>query len=451
MAIDAPAALTSRPAAGERAHCAVVGAGVSGIAAAYYLRGVGCVPTLVEKEDRIGGRTRSGRLGEREVTMGGKNIGRRYRCFREFAHSVGADDFEPFGVNSARVEGDRIRTVDSTRARRSAANLLAGAGARDVARLVHLALRVKASEENRYLGSRYFGELGRRRDDRPLSAYFGPRLNAALLRPMTVRMNGAEPDEVHLGTFGSNLGTLLDSYDQPREGMRAVLERFAQSVPVEAGTQAESLVVRDGRVVGLRVLTGDGSTEEREYDGVVIATPAFAAAALLRDHLPALSAALEEVRYCPAAVVVAEYGREIFTEQFRALVFGEHEPVSNAGAYGIHDRNVVRYTFSGRAARPLLGDEFDAEELLTVGEDRLARHLPVSAADRRNVAVQRWPAAYCAYLPRHADFLGRVDTALAELPGLHLTGDYLRGASIEACFRSARDCVARVAHGAART
>jgi oxygen-dependent protoporphyrinogen oxidase len=451
MAIDAPGALTDRPATGGGSRYAVVGAGISGIAAAYYLRGVGCVPTLVEQEDRIGGRTRSGWLGEREVTMGGKNIGRRYRCFREFARSVGADDFEPFGINSARAEGDRIRTVDSKRSWRSAANLLAGAGTRDVARLVHLGLRVKASEENRYLGSRYFGQLGRRRDDRRLSAYFGPRLNAALLRPMTVRMNGAEPDEVHLGTFGSNLGTLLDSYDQPREGMRVVLERFVQSVPVEVGTRVESLVVRDGRVVGLRVLAEDGSTEDQEYDGVVIATPAFAAAPLLREHHPALSAALEEVRYFPAAVVVAEYEREIFPEHLRALVFGEHEPVSNAGAYGIHDRNVVRYTFSGRAARPLLGDDFDAEKLLAVAEERLGRHFPVSAEDRRNVAVQRWPAAYCAYLPRHADFLNRVDSALEELPGLHLTGDYLRGASIEACFRSARDCAARVAHEAART
>ena len=75
----------------------------------------------------------------------------------------------------------------------------------------------------------------------------------------------------------------------------------------------------------------------------------------------------------------------------------------------------------------------------------------MSAEDRRNVAVQRWPAAYCAYLPLHADFLDLVDSALAELPGLHLTGDYLRGASIEACFRSARECAARVAHMATRT
>jgi hypothetical protein len=35
-----------------------------------------------------------------------------------------------------------------------------------------------------------------------------------------------------------------------------------------------------------------------------------------------------------------------------------------------------------------------------------------------------------------------VDTALTDLPGLTLTGDWLRGASIEACFRAARERVA---------
>ena len=61
---------------------------------------------------------------------------------------------------------------------------------------------------------------------------------------------------------------------------------------------------------------------------------------------------------------------------------------------------------------------------------------------RRHLAHARWEAGYCAYSRHHASRLDRVDTALTDLPGLTLTGDWLRGASIEACFRAARERVA---------
>lgn len=433
------------PSTSTAGRWAVVGGGVSGMAAAWFLTRAGYRAEILERDDRLGGRSQSGVLEGKEITFGGKNIGRRYELFRDFAASLGDHRFEPFGINSSRAHGGRLRTYDSSRRVRGALALAGRMTPRDAIRFARLARRVNSSDDARFLGSPQFAELGRRHDDRPLNAYFSERFTDAVVRPMTVRMNGAEPDEAYLGNFGSNLGMLLDSYDQLTRGIGPLVEEFERAHSVRTGIRVESLVVRDGRVAGVCAASAGGATETLDYDGVVVAAPARAAAGLVADADPALASDLARVRYFPAAVVVAAYDHPVFTPAVRGVVFGTGEPVSNAGAYGVSDLDVVRYTFSGRAARGELAAGADPEALLELAEAQLGRYLPVAAARRRDFVHRSWRHGYCAYLPRYADFLDGVLARVGGIPGLELTGDYLRGASIEACFRAARDCVERVA------
>jgi protoporphyrinogen/coproporphyrinogen III oxidase len=414
---------------------AVVGGGVSGMAAALSLQRAGHEVELIERLGVLGGRCAPGVLGTREVAFGGKNIGRRYTRFRELVAALGDHDFEPFGVNSSRVHNGELVTIDSSRRYRSMRTLMRLGSPSDLARLVWLASRIRSEEANRYLGSPYFTGLGHRSDVTPLASHFGPRLTRSLLRPVTVRMNGAEPEEVFLGTFGTNLGMMMDSFDQLSLGIQPVLRAFAQRVPVRQGVRATRLLLDDGRVVGLGLAGDGGFPEESAYDAVVLAVPAHAAADLLQSTHRELADRLRTVRYFPGTVVLAEYDRPIFTHATRALVFDEG-PCSNAGAYGINDRQIVRYTFSGRHARALLEDGTDAEELLAAGEAQLAPYAALEGARRLRIGDRAWQAAYCAYTPFHGDFLAAVHSAVARVPGLKLAGDYLLGASIEACVRS---------------
>jgi oxygen-dependent protoporphyrinogen oxidase len=432
---DAP---THAQPASDGPRVAVVGGGVSGLAAAFHLARCGCSVELIERDSDLGGRLGPGMLGERAVMLGGKNIGRRYTSLRGFIGAFGHHPFEAFGINASRVEHGTVRTLDSTRRARTARNALGVGSPRDLLRLAGIAARVHRDPANRFLDSPLSAALGARYDRAPVSAHFGEKLTRNLLRPMGIRSNGAEPDELYLGNFPTNLGLLMDTYDQLQHGIQPVLEAFARRVPTRLETLAHSVMFEDGRVSGLSVTEAQARERERAYDGVVVATTARAAAQLVRDLHAPLAGELEHVSYFAGAVALVEYDRPVFNAEVRALALDDG-PCSNAGSYGINDRHIVRYTFSGREARQSLAAPELRETWIDQAEQRLREHIPIAGAQRVHSVSRNWSTAYCGYVPEHARFLARVRASLAELPGLTLAGDYLLGSSLEACFRSGTD------------
>lgn len=409
----------------------VVGGGVSGVAAAWFLRDAGWRVTIVDDADRLGGRAAAVRMGEREVTLGGKNIGRRYRRLREFVAAHGPAAYEEFGINSARVTRRGLRTIDSTKRGRSLLALVRENAPTDVVRLASWARRVARDDRDRWADSPLFERLATTRGDPVMADVLGGRALATLIRPMTVRMNGAEPDEALLSAFGANLGTLMDTFDQLEGGFGPVLERFAATVDWRPSTEVVGTHVEGSRRAV--VVDGPSGHEVLEADAVVLAVPAAAAARLVRPEAPELAATLESVRYFPARVVVAEYDRPVFTPEIRAIVFGADAVLSNAGAYGVEDLGTVRYTFSGRNARTQLHRE--PEDLLGAAEAALGEHMPVAAARRLRYATGLWEQAYCAFGPGHHQLARDLRGEVA--PGLSVCGDFVVGASMEACFRAA--------------
>ena len=430
---------------------AVVGGGLSGLAAAWYLQRRGAETHLIERDRALGGRAGSGQLGERTVTLGGKNIGRDYRRFRVFTQSLGEHPYEYFGINSSRVLDGRLLTFDSA-ARGGMLRQLRGIPPWDLARLARLLLTVRRNPEARHLAEGRSRRLAGRYRGESVEQVFGPRLRELLLRSLTVRVSAAEPDEVPMANVLPYVGMIVDSYEQLSGGMHEVIAAAAACSHVRLRTQARSLLVEGGRVRGLLLETATGARATERFDGVVLATPAHAAARLIDGIAPRLAALLDEVRYFPVTVLLVEYERPVFDPNVRAIVFGADRPLSNAGAYGLNDLNVVRYTFSGRRARRLADDEPDPELLARLAEDTLMPFAAVSGNRRRALVARRMSPGLCAYHPDQAAFLRTLATPKAAVPGLILSGDYLRGCSIEACFVTAEEAVAAIdARGEATT
>uniref|UniRef100_UPI003F811583 hypothetical protein n=1 Tax=Streptomyces flavofungini TaxID=68200 RepID=UPI003F811583 len=165
---------------------------------------------------------------------------------------------------------------------------------------------------------------------------------------------------------------------------------------------------------------------------------------ILRSARPALARRLADVSYFPSTVVLVEYDRDVFTHDVRALAMDDG-PCSNAGAYGMEDRHIVRYTYSGRAGRLTDLSRENIARLTGEAEERLVTHLGAPRAERVNLLVKHWEAAYSGYLPYHPEFLAEVRRSVTAVAGLELAGDYIQGVSIEACARTGRAAAGRLA------
>jgi protoporphyrinogen/coproporphyrinogen III oxidase len=421
---------------------AIVGGGLSGLASAWYLQGRGAETHIFESADELGGRAVSGRLGDRLLTLGGKNIGRSYSRFRAFTSSHGEHPYEYFGINSSRVIDGRTLTFDSQHRGEMLANLR-GISARDVARLAPLALTLKRDSNARYLSQESCRSLALRYGGASVQDVFSPRLRELILRSLTVRVSAAEPDEVPMSNVMPYLGMMTDSYDQLTDGMHGVVAAAARHSQVNLGTTVEG-VIHDENGSCTVIAASAGAPERENFDGIVVATHAHAASRLLKPTAPLAASALSEVRYFPLVVLLAEYERPVFSSKVRAVVFGPEEALSNAGAYGTGDLNVVRFTFSGRGARALTEREPDPEQLVGIAETALAPHADVLGNPRRAMTAHRFLPGLCAYHEDQASFLERLRSAEAGMAGVHLTGDYLRGCSIEACFAAAEETTAAI-------
>jgi oxygen-dependent protoporphyrinogen oxidase len=237
---------------------------------------------------------------------------------------------------------------------------------------------------------------------------------------------------------------LLDHYDQLSGGIQPVLAAFAKRVPVRLDSTVEGVEIRDGRVTGLRISREGAEATSRDYDGIVLATPAYATAEIVRSARPALARRLDDVNYFPSTVVLVEYDRDMFTHDVRALAMDDG-PCSNAGSYGQEDRHIVRYTYSGREGRLTDLSTENIDRLTRETEERLVAHLGAPRAERVNLLVKHWKAAYSGYLPYHAEFLAEVRESVTEIAGLELAGDYIQGVSIEGCARTGRAAAGRLA------
>jgi len=98
------------------ADVVVVGAGISGLAAAYRLRAHGLKPLVVEQSDRIGGRMRTDRIGGYNIDAGVTILGRRYRRMRALVRELGLDHIATRVPFSLAIDGpDRTRIYRAAR------------------------------------------------------------------------------------------------------------------------------------------------------------------------------------------------------------------------------------------------------------------------------------------------------------------------------------------------
>jgi oxygen-dependent protoporphyrinogen oxidase len=229
--------------------------------------------------------------------------------------------------------------------------------------------------------------------------------------------------------------SLFLSFDR---GLQCLVDALAHRLPegvLHLGRPAPALA----RAADGRWRLGDGAP----FDAVVIATPAHAAAALLRPLDEALSRELEAIPYASSGIVSLGFrredvphpldgfgfvvphieGRALLACTFSSLKYPQRAPRGSL---------LVR-AFVGGALRPDLLELTDDELVLTVRRE-LAGLLGVRT-EPTLVRVARWPRAMPQYHVGHIERVARIRAGAAAL-GVHLAGNAYEGVGIPDCIRS---------------
>ncbi len=189
-----------------------------------------------------------------------------------------------------------------------------------------------------------------------------------------------------------------------------------------------------------------------EFDSVIVALPAPAAAQVLRMVSPELSAELAAIQYSSSITVGLGYDRDV--RQSLPPGFGFLVPRSEGkkllAATFVHnkfphrapeDRALLRCFFAGRNAEEVwpLSDA----QIIGIVRNELQQILGPQISGLRAeplfARVYKWKSAMAQYGVGHLDRLDRIERLRQQLPGLALAGNAYRGIGVPDCVRSGRD------------
>jgi protoporphyrinogen/coproporphyrinogen III oxidase len=235
-------------------------------------------------------------------------------------------------------------------------------------------------------------------------------------------------------------------------GLSELIEALLLVLPAEAirlGRRVRRLESTDGRFV----VVPETEHPTIEARVVVLATPAFATASIVRNLDPQLATCCDAIPYASAATVSLAFDASAVT---RPLV-GSGFVVPRREAAGIlagswlsskwphraPEGRVLMRTFIGGARDPLALELSDAE-MVRRSLTALTPLVGITAPPLFT-RVYRWERSNAQHEVGHEQRLAAIDRALIAHPGLFLTGSAYRGVGIPDCVSDGRATAARVA------
>ncbi|SDS55451.1 protoporphyrinogen oxidase [Corynebacterium timonense] len=454
-------------------NIAIIGAGLAGLTAAYELRGSGHAVDVYEATERIGGKLYTVAFSAGPTDMGAEAFLARRRDAVEFFTELGLADslVEPSGLGSlVYVDGE-------TRPLPRGGVMGIPSSSAGVAHLVSpgTAARIDAEGERPGFdwtpgGDVNVGAIVRDRygddvADTIVSALLGGVYSCTaddLGLRATIPQLAEELDRlaadgpVHLSTAVRNLenaraelptgqgpvfATFRDGY---HEAYEALAEKSGANIYVDAFISGIERTPDGYRLKG---------GEDTAYDRVILAVPAPTAALLLKKVAPDAAAALAPVKLADSVVVGMRFATdEGLPDNSGVLVATGAEDV-RAKAFTFSSRKWPHLAERGgalvRASFGRFGDTLairaDEDDLVDWALDDLQTITGFDgrAAGLEEIYVQRWFGGLPRYDEHHLATVAAVEKALANVPGIDVTGAWVGGVGVPAVIAHAR----RAAHG----
>jgi oxygen-dependent protoporphyrinogen oxidase len=466
---------------------AVIGGGISGLSTAFAIQeraaaaGIPIRCTVVDAAPDWGGKIVTHRVGDLVTEAGPDSFLSQKPAGLELCHKLGLTDqlinTNETGKRASVYSHGRLHELPEglvviapnqigTFLR---SGLLSWAG---LARMgLDLAVPVKRSQEDESLASFFRRRVGRQAFERmlePLMAgiYAGDaeQMSVQATFPRFVELE-QQYGSVIRGMMASRKPDSPSTQAGPKRTMfvslknglsdlvTALVHRLTeQDVTLKSGCTVDALRVRShqpGRWM-YDVILHDGSA--LSVDSLVLATPAFVSAELVRPLTPIAGGLLELIPYASTATIAMAYpraavssvaegfgfivpraeGRDLIAATWTSLKWPHRAPPN---------RLLVRCYVGGVGREAIL--ELDDQALVARVREELAGICGVTT-EPEYVEVNRWMRAMPQYTLGHLERLNQIEAALSRYGGLVLTGAGYRGVGIPDCIRDGAVAAERV-------
>ncbi|GAA1838056.1 protoporphyrinogen oxidase [Pseudonocardia ailaonensis] len=205
---------------------------------------------------------------------------------------------------------------------------------------------------------------------------------------------------------------------------------------------------------GWRLVLGPTTAPEAlDVDAVVLAVPAPAARRLLEGS--AAATALAGIELASSVVVGLAYEEVAGPDTSGVLVAADEPLAIKAATHSsvkwahVSPDGLLRLRVSMGRFGEAAALQVDDDELVARARRDLATLHGITAAPVA-VHVQRWGGGLPQYAPGHLDRIAALEAAVAELPGLEVVGAALHGVGVPACIATAHAAAGRLTNPASR-
>jgi protoporphyrinogen oxidase len=434
----------SPPGTADEHRVVIVGAGPAGLTAAYQLGKAGVPSVVLEKDETVGGLSRTARHGGYHFDIGGHRFFTKVKAVDDFWHEVlPAEDFLTRGRMSRIYYNKKFFDYPLR-----AANALFGLGP-------WTSFMVLLS----YLKSRLFPVKDERSFADWVSNRFGMRLYRIFFETYTEKVWGIPCSELSAewaaqrikglslltavknallpqrptGDKSAVIKTLIDSFEYPRRGPGMMWETVAERIQaagseVKTGADAVRVLHENGRVTAIEV-AGNGRTERVTGSHFISTMPVRELVHKLDPPPPPeILAAADKLNYRDfLTVALIVDNPDLFPDNWIYI----HDPDVKVGRV----QNFKNWSpeMVPDPRKSCVGLEyfcFEGDGLWTMPDDELvklgAREMEqlglLRAADVEDGAVVRMAKAYPVYDGVYAGALAQIRSWLEGLPNLQLVG-----------------------------
>ncbi len=439
---------------------AVVGAGISGLATAHFLKRAGADPIVFERNSVPGGTIGSRVIDGYLVESGPNSTSETNFVIDELLSELSISDEKVYADESSKyrfiLRNGKLHALPSGPGSFISSKLWTAGGK-----------------------MRLFAEpfIGRAAYEESIADFVTRRLGSEFLdyaiNPFVAGVYAGNPSDLSVRAafpklyaleekYGGLLkGTIQGARERKKRGTKArasaKLLSFRSGMGILPQTIASELggSVRYGAGVesikkeGARFIvnfSANGRLDSEKYDAAVVSAPAFAAAAIVKAWLPELASELVKIKYPPVAVAVLGYTREQVKIDLRGFGFlvpevEKRKILGTIWSSSIFpgrapEGSVELTTFVGGSRQPKLA-ALSNEEIAGIAHEENAKLMKIEGPPAFR-AVRKWDQAIPQYNIGHLSILDAVRHVESIHKGFYICCNYRDGISVADCIANGK-------------